>query len=281
MEKRPPLLLPDMLTEQNSKAIRNDTNFSGKRKLLQLERLQRLHILYEKGKLCKCLLSYYLLVTKPDCLKLLQWVGSKMAESLAKLSLEDLPKVPRRLAKIPSDYLVGSDKGFTGIECHLPNLNTVVTPAMVTNSNNERLSTLQILSDVLITTIRAPCEIVFKIVYSEDVLSEKIPYGLISLLPFGHALAHGEANLHQPLCRPGKCAIVGDDYWSNCVNYEIYQRPTESTRNVEYQFCCVCSKCGEGGIVQICSICNRFFHFDHDCHNFDRCLPVARLNPYK
>ena len=43
--KRPPILTPDILNEQNKKALRNDPNISGKRKLLQLERLQKLHVL--------------------------------------------------------------------------------------------------------------------------------------------------------------------------------------------------------------------------------------------
>jgi len=56
--KRPPILTPDILNEQNKKALRNDPNISGKRKLLQLKRLQKLHVLYEKAKLKKCLLSF-------------------------------------------------------------------------------------------------------------------------------------------------------------------------------------------------------------------------------
>ena len=56
--KRPPILTPDILNEQNKKALRNDPNISGKRKLLQLMRLQKLHVLYEKAKLKKCLLSF-------------------------------------------------------------------------------------------------------------------------------------------------------------------------------------------------------------------------------
>mmetsp|Transcript_10347 Transcript_10347/g.17580 ORF Transcript_10347/g.17580 Transcript_10347/m.17580 type:complete len:762 (-) Transcript_10347:731-3016(-) len=44
-DKRPPILTPEILQEQNRKALRNDPNRSGKRKLLQLERLQKLHLL--------------------------------------------------------------------------------------------------------------------------------------------------------------------------------------------------------------------------------------------
>jgi len=74
-DKRPPILTPDILKEQNYKALRNDPNKSGRRKLRQLERLQELHLLYEKAKLKRCLLSYFLLVTEEQRLKLLSWMG--------------------------------------------------------------------------------------------------------------------------------------------------------------------------------------------------------------
>jgi len=111
-EKRPPILTPDILLEQNKKALRNGPNISGKRKLLQLERLQKLHVLYEKAKLKKCLLPYFLLVTEDQRLKLLSWMGSKLATNVPKPSLDDIHKLPLRLAKIPQDCGVGGDKGL-------------------------------------------------------------------------------------------------------------------------------------------------------------------------
>ena len=61
--KRPPILTPDILNEQNKKALRNGPNISGKRKLLQLERLHKLHVLYEKAKLESV---FYLLLSTCD-----------------------------------------------------------------------------------------------------------------------------------------------------------------------------------------------------------------------
>ncbi len=133
--KRPPILTPEILEEQNAKAIHNDPNVSGKRKLLHLERHQRLHLLYESGKLRKCLLSCFLKVVEQDRLKLLSWMGSKLAVDIKKPTCGDLPTIPLRLAKIPQDYGLGGDKGFSGVEGYLPNLNEVVTPPQVANSN--------------------------------------------------------------------------------------------------------------------------------------------------
>jgi len=152
-EKRPPILTPDILKEQNKKALRNDPNISGKRKLLQLERLQKLHVLYEKAKLKKCLLSYYLLVTEDQRLKLLSWMGSKLATNVPKPSLDDIHNLPLRLAKIPQDCGVGGDNGFSGIEYNLPNCNEVVTPPQIANSKKERLSKDQIESAIPIMSV--------------------------------------------------------------------------------------------------------------------------------
>ena len=56
-------------------------------------------------------------------------------------------------------------------------------------------------------------------------MREKIPFCLIRYLPYGHALAHGEANLYQPLRYPGSYSIVGGDYWENVKNYTRVERP--------------------------------------------------------
>eukprot|EP00956_Cyclotella_meneghiniana_P045678 scaffold380193_cov149-Cyclotella_meneghiniana.AAC.1 len=174
--KRPPILTADRLLEQNKRALINDPNYSGKRKLCQLERHQRLHILYEAGKIRKCLLSYFLLVSKDRRLKLLRWMGSKLAEHIDMPALYDLEQIPLRLAKIPANYSIGGDKGFTGIEHHLPNCNFTDTPPGVVNSKKERLSKEQIEAEIPITTVRGACETVFKRIVNEESLREKIPY---------------------------------------------------------------------------------------------------------
>ncbi|KAL7485396.1 hypothetical protein ACHAW6_010980 [Cyclotella cf. meneghiniana] len=89
------------------RAIQNDPNDSGRRKCRQLEIVPRLHVMYENGELCKCLLSFYLLVTEVDCLKIFHWMDSRYAAGIPKPKLEELPKVPLRLAKIPENFFVG------------------------------------------------------------------------------------------------------------------------------------------------------------------------------
>ena len=49
--KRPPILTPKIMMQQYERALENDPNYSGKTKLRQLERLHRVHLLYENGKL--------------------------------------------------------------------------------------------------------------------------------------------------------------------------------------------------------------------------------------
>ncbi|KAL7528715.1 hypothetical protein ACHAXR_002590, partial [Thalassiosira sp. AJA248-18] len=243
--KRPPILTPRSLKEQHGKAIRNDPNSSGPRKLMQLERHQRLHLLYESGELKKCLLSYFLLVTEEHRMKLLSWMGSELAQDVTKPTLETLQQLPLRLAKIPEDYGVGGDKGFTCIERLLPNVNAVDTPPQVANSKTHRLSTEQIQSEIPITTVRAACETVFKRVNNEAFMAEKIPYWLIPFLPHGHSLAHGEANLCQPLRLPGRNAIVGADYWQNVTAYTGIQQTTQVERNIRTSARRICRKCSE------------------------------------
>ena len=135
-----PILTPEMLHQQNEKALRNDPNLSGKRKLRQLERLQRLHLLYEVGELLKCLLSYFLLVTEDGRMKLLWWMGSSLASCIDKPTVEELPRISLRLAKVPEDYSFGGDKGFTGLEKDFPNVNACDTPVQVANSKTHCLS---------------------------------------------------------------------------------------------------------------------------------------------
>ena len=74
------------------------------------------------------------------------------------------------------------------------------------------ISTGMIIEDVSISTTRGGCETVFHRVNKEEIMREKIPYRLIAFLPYGHALAHREANLNQPLWYPGRSSIIGGNY---------------------------------------------------------------------
>lgn len=112
--KTSPILSVETLKEQCEQAIRSGPNWSGKFKCRQLEIHQWLHLLYESGKLRKCLLSYFLLVSKEDRLKLLSWFSSTLAGDTIKPTKEELPKIPLWLAKIPEHVDIGADKGLIG-----------------------------------------------------------------------------------------------------------------------------------------------------------------------
>ena len=85
-------------------------------------------------------------------------------------TLTELGHIPLRLAKIPGDYKIGGDKGFSGIEHDLPNCNGTDTPPGVVNSNKERLSREQIEAEIPLTTVRGSCETVFKRIVNEESL---------------------------------------------------------------------------------------------------------------
>jgi hypothetical protein len=280
-KKQAPILSVDLLMQQNEKAFHNDPNYSGKTKLRQLERHQRLHLLYEEGKLRKCLLSYFLKVVSKDCLSLLSWMGSKLASHIPKPAFADLPVIPAlRLAKIPTDYGVCGDKGFTNIKVYLPNVNIVATPPAVVNSKTHRLSSEMIELEIPVTTVRAPCETAFAHIQSEAILTERVPYHHIPFINHGHMLGLGEANLCQPLRRPGRNAIVGDDYWSNQKEYTTIEHGTRSETDVTQSARRICASCKHGDIVLHCQACNYWFHLEGDCHDFDTCTGGGVRNPY-
>ena len=282
--KTAPLITPEKLQEINRKIVDNDTNSSGKRKLCQLERLQRLHLLYEDGEthgLPRCLLSYFLLVTHDDRMKLLSYMGSKLASKFPKPSLNELPKIPLRLAKIPEDWGLGADKGFNGISGLLPNINEVLTPVQLSNYTTQSLSTAQIISEIPITTSRGGCETVFERISHEKILRERIPYWLLPWLPHGHALAHGMANLCQPIRKFGPYSIVNDDYWENRKDYSLIEQPVQEARDVctsAKKICNVCRKVQEAIDVVKCSICGKWYH--QSCHAVNNCDGSGAINPY-
>lgn len=278
--KMPPVLSVATLKEQNERAIRSGPNSSGKFKCRQLEIHQRLHLLYESGVLSKCLLSYFLLVTESDRMKLLSWMGSPLASGTSKPTREQLPKIPLRLAKIPEDFDLGADKGFTNISWILPNLNWVETPFKLDNSKTQRKSSEQIEAEVPLTTCRAPSETIFRRWTYNASVQEPIPYWLLSLISHSHMVAFGDVNLLRPLRYPGRNAIVGPDYWDNKIDYTRVPQPTCPQIDVGISTRQKCMRCRQGGIVMICRTCSKFYHCNSQCHDFDNCTPTRVHNPY-
>ena len=114
-----------------------------------------------------------------------------------------------------------------------------------------------------------------KRIVNEESLREKIPYWLIRWLPHVHALAHGEANLCQPL----RTIASHADYWSNEKNYQRIPQPYIPSQNVEVSSRRNCRKCKGDGIVQICTHCKKFYHPRACCHDFINCANTVQ-NPY-
>ena len=110
--KRPPILTPDILNEQNKKALRNDPNIYGEEEALTAGTFTKAPRTVRKSKGEEVsFIIYYLLVTENQRLKLLSWMGSKLAANVPKPSLGDIHKLSLRLAKIPQDCGVVGDKG--------------------------------------------------------------------------------------------------------------------------------------------------------------------------
>ena len=217
--KKAPLLTPDLLREQNARVLSGGVNASGMRKLVQLERLERLHRAYEAGDLRKCLLSYYLLVTEESRLKVLSWLGSRMTRLPPKPSAEELPLIPLRLAKIPEDCIVLGDKGFVDSERDYPHFNDVDTPYALSETQGCRKTAQHIAKDRPKFNARFPAETDFSRITDEDSAKETIPYWMIPFLPYAHACSHGAANLDDPLRKPGRMSIVAETYWQNKKGY--------------------------------------------------------------
>ena len=219
--KRAPILTPARRRKQHRTVLMSGANSSGAVKLRQLEMYKRLHRSYKAGKLHKCLLSYFLLVSTGDRRKMLRWMGSSMVKEseVPMPELDELQTIWLRLAKIPAAYKVLADKGFADTGRDYPWFNLIETPTRLAASKGYRKAPGHIKRDRPQTSSRFSAETVFKRVYEEDALQGKIPYYMIPLLPYAHLLGHGEANLRQPFRRPGENSIVGDDYWENVKEY--------------------------------------------------------------
>ena len=135
-------------------------------------------------------------------------------------------------------------------------------------------------SEILVTTLRGSCETVFARTQDKDILSERVPYYLLPFINHGHMLALGEANLCQPLRRPGRNAIVGDDYWNNQKLYNTIERVTRSEINVSQSLRRKCAKCMNGGIVLHCTKGKSWYHLSGECHDFENCTGGGVRNPY-
>ena len=188
-------------------ALNKGPDRNGKAKLEQLEILQKLHLLYEEGKLRKCLLSMYLKLTEQERNKLISDI-KKYRDG----ELDSPPKIPRRLAKLPQVFKVLADRGFDGDNLSYPFFNVVVTPEFL-DHETKQFTMAELERDRKICELRYTCEVVFSRVTTEKIVGGVIPYKCFSYIKDAHCWAHAQANLRKPLQMPRSASGIDDAYF--------------------------------------------------------------------
>ena len=180
--------------------------------LEQLELFERLHYLYEKKQIKKCLLSAYIYISRQYRMDILSYMGSPMADTWSR-EQRPLPIVWQRLAKIPGSISLLNDKGFAGTERYYPNLNRIKTPPVMRARKVKQYHQSELKPKADLCRLRYTCEVVFARVTEQDLLKDKIPYCNLKSLTYGIEWAHAHSNLHRPLKPPGSKSGLPDDYW--------------------------------------------------------------------
>jgi len=211
-----PTISREMLEANAKRALRWGVNSSGLEKLKQMEAQERLHRSYESGAIKKCMLSYHLLVTKMDRMKLLRFFGSDLADGEAAPAAEDLPKIALRLAKVPAGMSLLCDKGFERDSRHYPKFNRILTPMLLRKMKyaGYRFSKGQVRLNREKCKLRYSSEVAFSSALREEGLVDVIPYGLIYILPHIHSWGHAVINLKHPSKPYGRDKVVGNDYFN-------------------------------------------------------------------
>jgi hypothetical protein len=179
-----------------------------------------------------------------------------MVPNVDKPTLEELPEIYLRLAKIPPSFRIGTDKGFKGTDRDYPWMNHVICPTTLRDMKGYRKTAWHIRRDRPLCSARFSSETFFYRVDDDDIMKDTVPYWCIPVFPHAHALAHGEANLCMPFRRPGRNSIVGDDYWENKIQYTRLDIVHDvDMDNIEAEGgerrCAQCLSCGWGGSVQM------------------------------
>ena len=193
-------------------------NSSGAEKLAQYEVHERLHQMYENGTMKKTVLAYHLKFAADDRHKLLKWMGSSLApQNVPEPTLEELPKIPLRLAKIPHQYDELGDKGFHNTTRMNPNMNTTRTPYKLSSDEvvDYRRSEEMIAKDRETSYTRVPAEDNFERYRNDLILKDRVPYWNIAMLPYAHEWGHANMNLLEPVRKPGSgnTLTLIENYW--------------------------------------------------------------------
>jgi hypothetical protein len=160
-------------------------------KMRQLMRHERLHELYKKGDLKKCILSYYLDRTSATRKQMLLQLSGRQNNQLI---------LNTGLAKFLKKYGMLTDRGFANDAAKYPNFNPHVTPKFLKKRTQFVMSELQ--DDLKVCTLRYTSEAVFSHVFDEESLKDVVPYSYLNTLEDSWNWGHAAANFMQPLRNP-------------------------------------------------------------------------------
>jgi hypothetical protein len=182
--------------KQNEDILKMGPNEGPERKLLQLERHQRLHVQFESGNVEYCLLAYYLLVMTDVRLQQIKILKGKVkkADMIASVTYRT------RLSKCPHDRSVLADKGFAKTALYYEFLNEQLTPSFIDGRN--QFTKDEISADLVKCQLRYGSETSFARVTNENIMQDTVPTAHFSILDSANHWAHANINLHAPFHKP-------------------------------------------------------------------------------
>ena len=188
------LTLEDIKAHNTKHLIAYGPNKDAQHKHRQILRHERMHQLYKKGKLTKCIFSYYLHHTTELREQMLLRLTGVVDNNLQPLILHT------NLAKLPPGYSVLADRGFANDAPKYPHLNPHITPHFL--AKRQQFTKGEVEIDRGVCTLRYTSEVVFAHIFNENTLKDSVRFGLFSILNDSWDWGHASANLLQPLRKP-------------------------------------------------------------------------------
>jgi hypothetical protein len=203
-----PLITVKGLQEANKKICEGGPDSSVESKCEQLQLHNRLHELYESGRLRKNLLSFYLHHAKIYRENLLKYFTDPQDPTLPENFENSI--CPARLAKFPPGWIILADRGFANDSYMYPNLNHHITPHFL--SGRPQFTTREISTDRVTCEHRYTCEVVFSRFTDIKCLRDVVPYQFNHILTDAVHCGLANNNMQQPLKKP----VGYDEYIQGC-----------------------------------------------------------------
>ena len=173
---------------------------------------EHLHCLYENKDLRKCRLSSYIHMTRSFRLEVLNHLGFSSNEVSS--SVDELPKVWLRGAKLPPDWEGLADKGFQGVNRLMPNFNQVRCPKILMKRQEKQCDSEELSYKGECCRLRHTSEAVFSFFENVGMLKDGVPYHNIKLIPYALEWGCGTINLQKHLRKPGQQSGLPADHWN-------------------------------------------------------------------